>query len=195
MEIIKILSSWNKNIKLDDDTFFWDELYKCYPQHFYVIDQYPMPIKDNSKFKQLDIFYDAISNDGIYIDVYKNVENKLKNVIRKLWAYNLVEVETNFNEKDKKLVMNVIDHPKKESIENLQKKIMNGSGIIDSVELLDVLVEMGARERAYSCFVFHDYRIIAVTNALDMPVFISDINMKGVVDKIVTTEGLYLRQC
>ena len=195
MLIKEILYRWNKNIQTDHDTYFWDELFKCYPENFYVIDQYPITIKDNNKYKQLEICYDAVLSGEISIDVYKNEENKLKNIMRKLWVYNLLEVETNLNEKDNSLFLKVIDSHKLDLIDDFKKKIIRGEEIIDLVELLDVLVELGARERVYSCFVFHDYKIIAVTNALDMPIFISDLSIKGLVERIVTAEGLYLRPC
>lgn len=195
MMIKDILYKWGKNIPIDKEAYFWDELFKCYPQNFYVIDQYPVVIEDNNKYKQLEIYYDAVLNGEISIDVYKKEEDKLKNVMRKLWAYNFLEIETNLPEKNNNSIMKSIDHQKINLINTLKNKMAKGEDIIDSVELLDVLVELGARERVYSCFVFHDFKIIAVTNALDMPIFISDLSMKNLIEKIVTVEGLYLRPC
>lgn len=153
-----------------------------------------MTVKDNNKYKQLEVFYDAVLSGVISVDAYKNEKNKLKNVMRKLWAYNVVEVQTNLNEIDNRLIMKAIEHQKNKLIIDLKQKLTRGEEVIDCIELLDVLVELGARERVYSCFVFYDYKLIAVTNALSMPIFISDLSMRGIVEKIVTTEGLYLRQ-
>lgn len=194
MVVKEILSRWNKNIEFDDDTYFWDVLIKRYPQNSYIIDQYPMTVNDNNKYKQLEVFYDAVLSGDISVEVYKNEESKLKNVMRKLWAYNEVEVQTNLNEIDSRLVMKALDPQKSNLIIDLKQKLARGEEVIDCIELLDTLVELGARERVYSCFVFHDHKIIAVTNALSMPMFMSDLSIKGIVEKVVMAEGLYLRQ-
>lgn len=193
MIIEEILCSWKKNILIDDDAYFWDILFKMYPQNCYVIDQYPMVVEDNEKYKQLEIFHAAVLNGEISVDIYKKEEDKLKNVMRKLWAYNLLKVETNIIEKSNSSVVQAINPQKLYLIDELKNRITNNDLTIDNVEYLDLLVELGARERVYSCFVFHDFKVIAVTNALDMPIFIADLNMKALIEKIVTTEGLYLR--
>ena len=195
MKIEEILCSWEKSIPIGDNTYFWDSLFNIYPRNCYIIDQYPMVVKDNDKFKQLEIFHAAVSSGEISIDIYKKEEDKLKNIMRKLWAYNLVEVETNLIEKCNSYILKAMDANRLDLVNELRNKVASDKITIDNVEYLDVLVELGARERVYSCFVFHNFKVIAVTNALDMPIFIADLRMKDLIEKIVTVEGLYLRPC
>ena len=195
MTIEEVLCSWEKDIPIDGDSYFWETLLNLYSQSCYIIDQYPMVVKDNDKFKQLEIYHASVLTGEISIDIFEREENKLKNIMRKLWAYNLVEVETNLVEKSNRYLSQAIDVQKLEVVNDLKNKVTNNKVIIDNVEYLDALVELGARERVYSCFVFHNFKAIAVTNALDMPIFIADLKTKDLIERIVGVEGLYLRPC
>lgn len=41
MFIEEILNSWNKNILVDHEVYFWESLLSTYPQNCYIIDRYP----------------------------------------------------------------------------------------------------------------------------------------------------------
>lgn len=190
MRIVDILREWHINIR--DEDYFLDKLYELYPENCYVIDRYPYIVRDNEKYKQVEIFYDGIAQNQNTFAAYKNEEEKLKQIMRKLWLYDIVEVETNLNAKKIANVKKAIEIENHDVLDTVRTK-SNGSWVIERVEELDLLVELGARERVCTSFIFRNFKMIITTNALDMFIFLADIQSKELMEKIVNIEGLYLR--
>lgn len=190
MNIGQILKDWN-GILIRDEDYFLEKIYELCPENCYVIDQYPFVVHNNEKYKQVEISYDRALRSQNTFAIYLKEEEKLKQVMKKLWLYDIVEVETNLNSQAITKLKRAIDTDKHELLEIMRKKY-NGNWIVEQVDEVDLLVELGARERACTSFVFRNLRIIITTNALDMSIFISDIQNKHILEKIVMTEGLYL---
>lgn len=192
--IEKVLNSWGKPINVQSETWHWDELVETDRDGLYIVDRFPLQVQSNEKYAQLDLYYDGVLRGEITRDEYLREELKLKRIFCKIWAFNTVELETNLREVDDSILTTVITKEQMQTVAALRAKLATGMREIDDVAEMEILIELGARERVHSTFVFQQFRMIAMTNDLAMPLFFADAEYKAITRTIVETEGLYLRK-
>jgi hypothetical protein len=105
----------------------------------------------------------------------------------------LLEVETNLAYVEDEKITKVIDTSKMPFVNELRKMVGEKLFTVDNVNHLDTLLELGLRDRVHSCFVLSDMKIIAWTNGLIILLYMVNLDNKNLVEKIVCTEGMYLR--
>ena len=192
MTLKELLNSWNV-IDISNDDFVFEHLCSTNPDNCYFIDHFPVRVENSEKYSQLEVFYDSVLNGDLCAETYNKEEEKIKNILKKLWAYSLVEVETNLAYVENEKILNVIDKNKIPFVDELRTMVGERLFTVDNVNHLDTLLELGLRDRVHSCFVLSDMKIIAWTNGLIMLLYIVNLKIMDLVEKIVCTEGMYLR--
>lgn len=194
MTLKDVINSWNKTNKFKDDDFMFEQLGSYNPDNCYFIDRFPMVVESNEKYSQLEIFYDAVLDGNLSAEMYHKEEEKMKNIIKKLWAYSLVKVETYLTyEEETGKIESIIKKNKIPLVNELKKIAGEDLFIVDDINYLDILLELGLRDRVHSVFIFSDMKIIAWTNGFEILLYMGDLKNKEMIEKIVCTEGMYLR--
>jgi|LSQX01.2.fsa_nt_gb hypothetical protein len=192
MTLKELLNSWNVIDILNDD-FAFEHLCSTNPDNCYFIDRFPIQIENSDKYSQIEVFYDSVLNGDLCVEIYNKEEEKIKNILKKLWVYSLLEVETNLAYVEDEKITKVIDTSKMPFVNELRKMVGEKLFTVDNVNHLDTLLELGLRDRVHSCFVLSDMKIIAWTNGLIILLYMVNLDNKNLVEKIVCTEGMYLR--
>ncbi len=192
MTLKELLNSWNVIDILNDD-FAFEHLCSTNPDNCYFIDRFPIQIENYDKYSQIEVFYDSVLNGDLCVEIYNKEEEKIKNIFKKLWVYSLLEVETNLAYVEDEKITKVIDTSKMPFVNELRKMVGEKLFTVDNVNHLDTLLELGLRDRVHSCFVLSDLKIIAWTNGLIILLYMVNLDNKNLVEKIVCTEGMYLR--
>ena len=192
MTLKELLNSWNVIDILNDD-FAFEHLCSTIPDNCYFIDRFPIQIENSDKYSQIEVFYDSVLNGDLCVEIYNKEEEKIKNILKKLWVYSLLEVETNLAYVEDEKITKVIDTSKMPFVNELRKMVGEKLFTVDNVNHLDSLLELGLRDRVHSCFVLSDMKIIAWTNGLIILLYMVNLDNKNLVEKIVCTEGMYLR--
>lgn len=194
MEVKDILNEWKLDNSKDENIFEYLEAVK--PNNCYFIDRFPLLIDDFNKYQQEEIYYEKVLNKEISKEYYQSEERKFINVIKKLWLYNNVIIDTNFLDIKFNNVKRYIEASDSNTIYNLQRKLYQLNSeffTLDDIEELNLLVKLGMREQVYSIFTFLDYGIIVETYGMCFQVYLNDLLNLEITKNIICTEGLYLR--
>ncbi|WP_039652288.1 hypothetical protein [Clostridium tyrobutyricum] len=173
----------SKNIEsfLDDLESFLDN------NQYYLLDIFPQTVLDNDKLSQYEMLYNFSIDDKNQSDFIIN-ENKFINILKKLWLYNKTKVfvfDFNFENPFK----SVKEKKKFESIINIRDK----TTFIKDINQLEILIKLGIREKASSILFFDDMEIICwLGNGLNCCLYFNNESYKKLIQKMSTTEGLYL---
>lgn len=192
MELNKILLEWGIDNQNVDD--FFEYLTSTYPKHCYYIDHFPMQIKSFEKYEQVELYFKKVINNEASKEFFKMEELKFVNVLKKLWLYNQVLMQTNLLELSNDEI-NMFNE-NKSAIINLKKNIKNSKNdtiIIEKVSHLDLLIKLSIRESLYSKILFLDQKILVIAYGLCFQVFLNDLSSLNILKTVVSTEGLYLR--
>ncbi|MGI6669645.1 MAG: hypothetical protein ACOX4M_09850 [Acetivibrionales bacterium] len=192
MTLKELLNSWNV-IDVPNDDFVFEQLCSTNPDNCFFIDRFPIRVESFNKYSQLEVFYDSVLNGDLCAEIYLKEEEKIKNILKKLWLYSFLEVETNLAFIEDEKITKVIDASKMPFVEELRKMAGEELFTVENVDHLDTLLELGLRDRVESCFVFSDLEIVAWINGLIVLLYMVNLEKKALVEKIVCTEGMYLR--
>lgn len=192
MELNKILLEWGIDNQNVDD--FFEYLTSTYPKHCYYIDRFPMQIKSFGKYEQVELYFKKVINNEASKEFFKMEELKFVNVLKKLWLYNQVLMQTNLLELSNDEI-NMFNENKSVII-NLKKNIKNSKNdtiTIEKVSHLDLLIKLSIREILYSKILFLDQKIFVIAYGLCFQVYLNDLSSLDILKTVVSTEGLYLR--
>lgn len=194
MGIKTILNQWGIIIPNEYDRF--EYLCSIQPENCYFIDRFPLLIKDFEKYQQEEIFYDKVLNKEISEETFKSEEAKFVNVIKKLWLYNPVFLETNLLEIENKTVEKIFvpEHSVIiNSLKDMLRQSRDRSISLEDSAYLDLLIRLGTRETVYSTLAFLDYKMVVIGYSMCFQVYLNDLSKLQLIKEIVSTEGLYLR--
>lgn len=192
MTLKELFNSWNVIDTSNDDLIF-DQLCSTNPGNCYFIDRFPVRVESFEKYSQLEVFYDSVLDGNLSEEIYLREEEKIKSILKKLWAYSSLEAKTDLAYVEDKKIINVIDAGKITFVEELRRMAEEELFVINNVNHLDTLIELGLRDRVYSCFAFSDLKIIAWIKGFTVLLYIVSLEKKDFIEKIVCTEGMYLR--
>ena len=188
--ISNILNKWGINIT--EDVYFAEFLKDHYPHNFFYIDQ--CPFKVGKKHAQIDVFYQLVLDRQISKSEFLNIEMKYRNVITKLWLYNNVYVESNLKDLQLRNKRKKIDKPFVKQLPLLTNHFDHNEFIeVTEKSDLELLIQLGIRDIAYVMFYFADYDLIIIPSWSCFIIYFNNCDKIDVVNKIITTEGLYLR--
>lgn len=158
-----------------------------YPESFYYIDRFPRLVNDFDKYSQLEV---SFSHDGDN-DFYRAEEKKFISVISKLWIYSETLVESSIHSEDD-ITLQLEDYP---IVPGFFKEFKTEELIrITDLEKLTGVLRLALRGNIWACLIMNDLSIVIWCNDLIFGVYFGDSNKyKPLVEKICTTEGLYLR--
>ena len=193
MRLKDILNSFTLNYPAEFNIF--ESIRNDFPDRCYYLDRFPLLITKPEIYNQVEVFFDGATNDNL-LKEYLAEETKIKYVIKKMWCYNNhVFVQTSLLQDS--FLHKAISLNKKSTLSELKTELSKQDGDmlfeLNNISYLDVLLELGLRERTSSIFIFTTFKTIVWTNDLVMPIYIGDDNYKPLVQEICTTEGVYLR--
>ncbi|WP_368488328.1 hypothetical protein [Clostridium sp. BJN0013] len=170
---------------------FLDELESLINKYeYFLIDIFPKKILDADKFSQYEIVYDSLIDDKNQSSFLVN-ENKFINLLKKIWLYNKTKAFV-FECNCENLFKNSDDIKYFKSIKDSE----NETKLINNVYELELLIKLGMREKLYSILVFEDMEIICwLGNGLNCSLYSNKEGSMGLMEKMATTEGLYLYKC
>ncbi|GEB33188.1 hypothetical protein [Brevibacillus parabrevis] len=210
MEIAKIVeglwgSKWSPSMDLEPDnmceTFLLEHSHLVadrFPENSFYLDRFPLQIKDQSAFEKVNIFFDKTVDDPNLLSLYLREEEKFKQVLRKLWVYNSVWIETALPSVNEEIVVDTInsDTQKIRAKEIHSQLKASGSNSMKLANLHDfeILVELGLREKVSTVFIFENMKICVWSNFdFSLPVYSKDEKYTQLLHRICTTEGIFLR--
>lgn len=142
----------------------------------FFIDWTPMAVsKENAyKFDQVEDYY------------FEKAKEKFLNVIKKLWLYNNVHF-------DSELIYEI--EPSDKIPKSLSQEF---SELIKSTEIkktsqLELLIDLSYRDIIDISLIFEQFQILIIPSWSCFFTFIKDSSYKKILEEIVRTEGLYLR--
>lgn len=191
MNFEEIINMWGVNIKNDIDLFETFSLRN--PRHCYYIDRFPLRIKSFEKYEQEELYYQEVIDKKIDKDIFKKEEAKFINIIRKLWLYNQLYVQTNISEVSENSFSKTIEgNDTNLNYRSLKSTLIN-SKVIKKVNYLDLLMKLSLRECVYSKLLFFEQEILLIAYGMCFQVYFHNLSTLEFVKKVVCTEGLYLR--
>ncbi|SFG16720.1 hypothetical protein SAMN05660649_00957 [Desulfotomaculum arcticum] len=196
MKLKDILNAFNLNYPAKFDIF--TSICSEFPERCHYLDRFPLLISEPEVYSQVEVFFDRANNNNL-LKEYLVEEAKIKNVIKKMWVYNNpVLVQTSLLENEFDFLLKVLNSNKKSTTllklkTDLCKQDNDLLFEINNISYLDVLLELGLRERVSSIFIFPIFKTIIWTNDLVMPLYVEDDSHKQLIEKICTVEGVYLR--
>jgi hypothetical protein len=164
MKIIETLISWGINIQNEDNIF--DFLTLNYPQQCFYIDRFPLLVENFEKYEKEELYYEKVINNEVSEEFFMIQESKFVNVMKMMWLYNQVLVQT---------------------------ELLEVPNDIENAKHLDSLIKLAVRESAYSKMFFLDQKIMVIAYGMCFQVYLHDLSSLQFVNTIVSTEGLYLR--
>lgn len=193
MEIDEILIGWGINNQNENDIF--EFLASTYPEHCYYIDRFPLLVKSFEKYEQEELYYKKVLDNEVNEEFFTIEESKFVNVLKKLWLYNQVIVQTNLLEIPHENIINVLNSNSctNYSIKEIIKNMKSDTTILENVSHLGLLVKLAVRESVYSKMLFIDQKIIIIAYGMCFQVYMHDLSSLQLIKSIVSTEGLYLR--
>ncbi|MHB8124956.1 MAG: hypothetical protein ACYDEJ_04810 [Desulfitobacteriaceae bacterium] len=191
MGIDNIFSEWGIHIPVDQDKF--EYLFLSEPEKCFYIDRFPLLINDFKKFEQQEISYDKVVSHETPLDIFKAEEIKYMNIIKKLWLYNQIIVETDFLQVDDKTLKNLLEN--ENDITSLRNTLQQTQDniVLENSNYLDLLIRLGTKEKVYSTLVLLDFKMVVSLYGTCFPVYFKDISKVQLIKEIACTEGLYLR--
>jgi len=191
MEINNIFNEWGIHIPVDQDRF--EYLFLSEPENCFYIDRFPLLINDFGKFEQQEISYDKVVSHETPLDIFKAEEIKYVNIIKKLWLYNQIIVETNFLQVDDKTLKNYLENENDIiGLRNILQQTQDNI-VLENSNNLDLLVRLGTKEKVYSILVLLDFKMVVSLHSTCFLVYLKDISKVQLIKEIACTEGLYLR--
>lgn len=200
-EIINHLSSNTLHLQKpkDQDTLLlehFEDFQQNFSIHCYYIDRFPVVVESFDAYSQLEVYFDAVEQMKLSLELYQQEEQKLINVVKKLFVYNSpVFVETLLGDVDLEdqefLKPNELNR-----LRELQQEVKYSGGFLNlsKVNDLELFIKLGLRERVSSVLYLSNFKtIIWITSGLVIPAYIHDSKNKGLLQMICTTEGVYLR--
>ncbi|TKI59048.1 hypothetical protein E8L90_28665 [Brevibacillus antibioticus] len=168
-----------------------------FPQKSFNLDRFPLQIKNQTVFEQVNIFFDRTDDNPTLIS-YLREEEKFKQVFRKLWAYNSVWIETTLPNVNVEMAANALDSENKKirvKEIHLQLKASGSKSMkINHLHDFELFLELGLREKVSTVFVFEDMKICVWSNFdFTLPLYSDDDKYTELLQRICTTEGIYLR--
>jgi hypothetical protein len=182
----------NFGINIPEDAYFLEYLKDNKPKNFFYIDQ--CPFKVGEKHSQIDMFYQEVLDGEVSKRSFLELELKYRNIMTKLWLYNDLFVESNIKDiritnKHKKIDKQYVKY-----LQPLIHKFERSDNIcVDEKIELELLVQLGIRDIAYTAFYFSDYKLIIVPSWSCFIAYFNDLSKINIVKEIISTEGLYLR--
>lgn len=191
MKFEEIINMWEIDMQEGNDIF--ESLIFKAPQHCYYIDRFPSKIESFEKYKQEELYYQKVIDKKIARDDFEKEEAKFLNIMKKLWLYNSVYFQTNILEVSESSYRSVI----KEKDTNINYQSMKSSllnfKVIEKVDYIDLLMKLSIRECVYSKLLFYEQEILVVAYGMCFQVYFHNLSSLKFVEKVVYTEGLYLR--
>jgi len=183
----------NWNITLPQEEYFLEYLQREYPSNFYFIDQCPFSV--DKKHNQIDMFFQEVLEKSLKKSEFEILENKYRNIMLKMWLYNAVYISTNVIEVNIKEKSKKIDRKYFAYYNDIMKKGSFDEHVaVEQREILELFVQLGTRDLIDVVFYLEDYKMIVSPLWSCYAVFFNDLSIKDTVEKIVNTEGMYLRK-
>jgi len=179
-----------------DDFLSQENVLKNFPERCYDLDRFPLHIKNNAKYSQLEVYYDLAVRSKKYSSIYMEEERKIKELFKKTWVYNSTFVYTDLSECNIRHLKKVVDPMKYECLKRLRRRLRYNKDsfiTIDKSDDLEMLVELSLREKIWVIYVFSEFKVIVWRNDLSMPIYLGNSKYKELFQTMCTTEGLYLR--
>ncbi|MFS0916807.1 hypothetical protein [Brevibacillus sp. 179-C 1.1 NHS] len=169
-----------------------------FPQKIFNLDRFPLQIKNQTVFEQVNIFFDMTDDNPTLIQSYLREEEKFKQVFRKLWAYNSVWIETTLPNVNVEMAADALDSENKKirvkEIHSQLKASGSKSMKINNLHDFELFLELGLREKVSTVFIFEDMKICVWSNFdFSLPLYSDDDKYTELLQRICTTEGIYLR--
>ncbi|WP_289142352.1 hypothetical protein [uncultured Brevibacillus sp.] len=210
MEITKIVeglwgSKWSPSVDLEPDNMCATSLLEHshlvadrFPENSFYLDRFPLQIKDQSAFEKVNIFFDKTDDFPDLLPLYLREEEKFKQVLRKLWVYNSVWIETSLPSVNEEIVVDTLNSDsQKIRLKEIHSQLKaSGSKSMKLANLHDfeIFVELGLREKVSTVFIFEDMKICVWSNFdFSLPLYSKDEKYTQLLQKICTTEGIFLR--
>ncbi|MZP30463.1 hypothetical protein GTO91_12140 [Heliobacterium undosum] len=174
---------------LKDNNIYPDfsEISDLYPEKCFYLDYVPRLIRGVDSYNQVELIYADNKRE------YKNEMSKIKKIIRILWAYYNVNVRTTLFDQNINIYSGVLT---KKRFQLLNKIVAEKDAYRLSKELkkLEILIDLGLMDNLFSVLVFKDIDTMFWLNGLIVPLYIGDEKAIAFLEKICTTEGIYLRR-
>lgn len=188
--ILFILEKWGINIPENED--YIEYLRDANPDRFFYIDQ--CPLKVGEKHAQVDIFFQEVLDGTISKEQFLYLELKYRNILTKLWLYNKLFVVSNICKIKTSKKNQIIDKQFKKLYPKLFTKFAKSDFVnVESKDELELLVQLGTRDAIFTAFYFEEYELLIIPSWSCLITYFNDLDKLEIVEKIVNTEGLYLR--
>ena len=190
-DLLSVLEKWGINVPEEAD-YYVEFLRDSHPSKFYYIDQCPFSVGE--KHSEVDMFFQEVLEGSLPKEKFMALELKYRNILTKIWLYNNVYVESNICDKRIKNKSKKIDKEYRHLYSKLVDKFSkdNFVKITDKSEL-ELLVQLGNRDVNYTAYYFQEYELLIIPSWSCFIAYFNDISKLNIVEKIVNTEGLYLR--
>jgi hypothetical protein len=188
--ILFVLEKWGINISKNED--YIEHLRNSNPYNFFYIDR--CPLKVGEKHNQIDIFFQEVLEDTISKEKFLNLELKYRSILIKLWLYNKLFVESNIYKTKIRKKHNVIDKQFRKLYTKLFNKFAKNDFVnVENKDELELLVQLSTKDAIYAAFYFEEYELLVIPSWSCLITYFNDLSKLELVEKIVNTEGLYLR--
>ncbi|MBH0328663.1 hypothetical protein ABH14_02395 [Brevibacillus brevis] len=169
-----------------------------FPQKSFTLDRFPLQIKNQTVFEQVNIFFDMTNDNPTLIHSYLREEEKFKQVFRKLWAYNSVWIETTLPNVNVEIAAVALDSEnKKIRVKEIHSELKASDSMsmkINNLHDFELFLELGLREKVPTVFIFEDMKICVWSNFdFSLPLYSGDDKYTELLQRICSTEGIYLR--
>lgn len=190
----EVLKEWGLRIESDDNDVF-EFLNKKYPERCYFIDTFPAAINNSEKFYQVELYHQNVRDKIIPKNIFEAEEHKFIEVIKKLWLYNKVLIQTSIDER-KRIGIIKATGKNRHSFMKLRKSIKEAKRdvlVLKNVKHVEMFTKLGARGAVYSIMLFSKHKFLIATYNMCFEVYLHDMSSFELLNNIVHTEGLYLR--
>lgn len=164
-----------KGLKFSQSTRdLWDFLYENYPDDWYLIDYLPVKMEDPETYFQCEVTYAQTGQSSAGREEYHRLEGRFLRVLTLLWGLYDHRCET---EVDAELL--------NRGLECISHQDISHDG---------TSMQLSLREKTVHTIFFWGAELIVWVDGLCLTAFTRNTDTVSLLERISTTEGLYLRK-
>lgn len=167
----------------------WDYLCENYPDDWYLIDYLPVKMEDPETYFQCEVTYAHAEQSSAGREEYHRLEGRFLRVLSLLWGVYDNRCET---EVDAELLNRGLECISHQDISHDGASMQLRS--IENLTAYKRLAQLSLREKTVHTIFFSGAELIVWVDGLCLTAFTRNTDTVSLLERISTTEGLYLRK-
>lgn len=195
MDIETVLTGWG--LEVPADMWHIEYLQEQGKGNACFLDTLPLPVgaKNYKKYDQYEAVYLDAMKKRSSIRKYLSIESKFISLLTKLWLYNEVHIDIDWEELDLEKARKSIDNRHFRSLLRLLGK-RKGKNLVrvQSKAEMEMLTMLGLRDIVFIEFYFEEYQLLVASTFSCFFVYLHNQEIRPLLKDMALSEGLFLRE-